>query len=166
MAIRVDTNALILAKVFKNEITINRMEGWAQGAFGNVIDGSYSGDWGFPYYVARYWLSGQAMNVSDDLNPTASLLRRGWHHRDTVMAYTPKKRKRGILETKIGMYSPTVPKYSLNYIAKNVKNGAYKNFMSKAWSRYKGSKKSKDELTWMFDKGLEKLFREENPDDR
>ena len=50
MAIKIDTNALVVAKVFKEEITQKQLEGWSQAAIINVLDGTHNGDFGFPYY--------------------------------------------------------------------------------------------------------------------
>ena len=75
MAIKIDTNALVIAKVFEEQITQKQLENWSQAAIINVLDGTTNGDFGFPYYVSRYWLSGQVMNKSSDTDP--SFLKRG-----------------------------------------------------------------------------------------
>ena len=161
MAIKIDTNALVLAEIFKTTITQAKLEGWSQAAIINVLDGTYKGDFGFPYFVSRYWLSGQVMNKSSDIDPTPSFLKRGWHHRDTVSSYFPKRSRFGTKEARIGLYVPDKPGLSLNYIARNLKGGNER-FMQKAWGQYKGTSCLKKELAWMFDKGLDKIFREEN----
>ena len=163
MAIKIDTNALVVAKVFEEQITQKQLENWSQAAIINVLDGTTSGDFGFPYYVSRYWLSGQVMNKSSDTDP--SFLKRGWHHRDTVSFYFPKRSRFGIKEARIGMYSPEKRGISLNYIAKNLKKTGNGRFMQKAWGKYRGSNAVKKELTWMFDKGLAKKFREANDEE-
>ena len=53
MAIKIDTNALVVAKVFKEEITQKQLENWSQAAIINVLDGTSNGDFGLPYYVSR-----------------------------------------------------------------------------------------------------------------
>ena len=63
------------------------------------------------------------------------------------------------------MYSPEKRGISLNYIAKNLKKSGNGHFMQKAWGKYRGSNAVKKELTWMFDKGLAKKFREANDEE-
>ncbi len=163
MAYRVDTNVLVLAEVFETKISLSRMTGWAQAALGNATDAegaSIGMSTSFARFVKDNWLSGQAMDVSSPEGSRDSwmkYLERGWHHRDMVAAYTPKPRNRWTRQRNISLYHG---RYALNYLFKNLRATGNEKFMQKAWRQWKGSQKCKDDLNWMFEKGLAKMLRE------
>ena len=163
MAYKIDTNVLVTANVFKTQITLERMTGWAQAALGMATDADNAAadmSESFASFVRNNWLSGQVMNVSSEAGNQDSwshYLKRGWHHRDMVKAYTPKPRNRWTRQRNISLYHGRT---ALNYIFKNLRLTGNEKFMQRAWRQYKGAQKCKDDLNWMFEKGLEKMFRE------
>lgn len=165
MAYKISTNVLVLAPKFTKELTVERLMNWAQAALGHVQEGEdgSSSLGSFPDYVKYFWLSGQVMNVSmplvkGDNNSWFHYEKRGWHHRDSVKPWTRKRN--GKVNTRIGMYSPDMKGKSLNYIAKNLKATGNGKFMQRAWNKFKGPIRSKEELNWMFEHGMQKMFDE------
>ena len=167
MAYKIDTNVMVLAPKFTKGMTVEQLMNWAQAALGNVQKGDDkdTGLGSFPDYVKYNWLSGQVMNVSSPVeggnnNSWFHFKKRGWHHRDAVKPWTRKRN--GKVNTRIGLYSPDMKGKSLNYIAKNLKATGNGKFMQKAWNKFKGPIRSKEELNWMFEHGMQKMFDEVN----
>lgn len=164
--IKVSTNALTLAEVFETKLTLDKLGGWAQAGLGNAIDatGQISNGLSFPEYVRLNWLNGQVMRVSSPDTPEAwkKYKERGWHHRDKVQAYSPKPRNKWYRWKNVGIYDGN---HSLNYLMKNLRKTGNANFMSRAWRKWRGNTLAKEELNWMFERGMDKVFREEQRDE-
>ena len=154
---KIQTNALVMADMFKTEITQEQLGNWAQAGLGNATDatghvGSYLP---FDDYVRRFWLSGQAMNVSNE--DSASWRKRHWHHRDMFKTWLPKTAQRMWKREKhSGFYAGSIP---LNYLLKNLRRTRNEKFLQKAWKAWNGPANTKAELAWMFEKGLAKMAR-------
>lgn len=154
---KIQTNALLMADMFKHEITYDELGNLAQAGLGNATDatGSVGAALPFDYYVQRYWLSGQAMNVGSEA--TASFKKRGWHHRETFQVWFPKSAQRKWKREKhAGFYSG---RYSLNYLMKNLRRTGNEKFLSKAWKAWQGATNTKAELAWMFEHGLANMAK-------
>ena len=166
MAFKIDTNALVLAQKVQSKITVESLMNAGQGAIGNVYEGEDGpATAAFCQYVKDNYLSGQAMNESmPDGNHDSWLhyVKRGWHHNTTVKIHRSRRARRGVVEMTIGMYDPKSMQYSLNYILKNLRATGNERCLTRAWSKYKGAKRVKEELAWVYDKMLDKIFREEN----
>lgn len=166
MAYKIDTNALALAKKVERTITVESLMNAGQGAIGNVYeseDGPATS--AFYQYVRDNYLSGQALNESSaDGNPDSWLhyVKRGWHHNTTVKIHRSKRARKGVAEMTIGMYDPKSMQYSLNYILKNLRATGNERCLTRAWSKYKGARRVKEELGWVYDKMFDRIFREEN----
>ena len=167
MAFKIDTNALVLAKKFEKELTTDKLANWAQAAIGNTYEGDDERQsLGFPVFVKYEYMQGQAMNESSyDGNHDSWLhyLKRGWHHNSRVRIHKVRRgAKRGKVEMTIGMYAPESMQISLNYLLKNLRKTGQQKFMQRAWTKYKGNARVKEQLAWMYEKALDKVFREEN----
>ncbi len=161
MSYRIYTDALIVAKVFDDGISYEWLANHAQAGLGNAVDatGAEVKTMAFAYYIQHNWLHGQVMNVGSE--DSASFRKRGWHHWEMVNAYTPKPRSWNTRFRNVGMYGMKGTRgYSLNYVLKNLRRTGNERFMTRAWKQWGGPANTREELTWMIEHGLEKLFRE------
>lgn len=162
--LKFSTDAMVMAKTFGEEITLKMLGGWAQAGLGNAINAERTGAAYLPfsYYVQRYWLSGQLMNVGNEMS--ASFKKRGWHHRDKFDSYTPKRSRSNASKwIHTGFHDGS---HSLNYLMKNFRKSGNERGISKAWTKWQGNKNTKEELNWMLDRGLDKLFRQDEAERR
>lgn len=165
MAYKIDTNALALAKKVETKITIEQLMNVSQAAIGNTYEGNDQSGQSFADYVKSNWLSGQLMDVSSPQGKRDSwlhYLKRGWHHNTTVRIHRNKRARKGTVEMVISMYDPRTMQIALNYILRNLRRTAQGKGLTKAWSSYKGARRVKEELGWMYDKMFSKIFQEES----
>lgn len=161
MAYRIYTDALIVAKVFDDGISYEWLANHAQAGLGNALDatGAEVKVMAFAYYIQQFWLHGQVLGVGSE--NTTSYKKRGWHHWEMVKPYTPKPRSWNVRYRNVGMYAGDGnAARSLNYQLKNLRRTHNEKFMSKAWKAWGGPTNTREELTWMIEHGLNKLFLE------
>lgn len=159
---KVSSNALVMAKMFKEEITQEQLGNWAQAGLGNATDATGQVGSALPFddYVRTFWLSGQTAGLKVGSEETTSFKKRGWHHRDKFTTWLPKSAQRVWKREKhSGFYAGRIP---LNYLLKNLRRTGNQRFLQKAWKAWNGPANVKAELTWMFEHGLEKMARKCN----
>ncbi len=156
---KIQTNCLVMAEMFEEEISQKQLGNWAQAGLGNATDatGKVGALIPFDDYVRTFWLSGQVAGLKVGSEDTASYRKRGWHHRDKFTVWLPKSAQRMWKREKhAGFYAG---RYSLNYLMKNLRRTGNEKFLSKAWKAWGGAANTKAELAWMFEKGLAKMAR-------
>ena len=167
MAYKIYTDALIVAQIFEEEISLDWLAKHAQAGLGNSVDatGATMKTFSFAYYVQKYWLQGQAMNIGSE--ESTSYKKRGWHHYERFQPYSPKPRRWDTRFKNIGFYSKYTDRQtgktrgvSMNYLLKNLRRTGQERFLTKAWSKWGGPKNTREELSWMFEHGLNKMFEE------
>lgn len=156
---KIQTNALVMADMFKEQITQEQLGNWAQAGLGNATDatGKVGAMLPFDEYVRTFWLSGQTAGLKVGSEATTSFRKRGWHHRDKFMVWLPKSAQRVWKREKhSGFYAGRIP---LNYLLRNLRLTHNEKFLQKAWKAWGGPANTKAELAWMFEKGLGKMAR-------
>ena len=165
MALKFLSNLESVAGVFRDKITEKEIIGWTKAGLLNAMSGEGGRREDFQHYVrTNYLQNGRALGVRDERDPEWK--KRGWHHYQTMLFYTPKARRKGTPEVRAGLYGSALKNIagittyngSLNYLAPILKD---KGYLRNAWRSYQGNTKAREDLLWMFQHGIDKKIREE-----
>lgn len=167
MAIRIDTNADVYARIIGEGISQTDLVKWLKGGLIQGMNGEDGRNLPFTYYVWRNYLSnGRALGKTGPTKNKWWRENRGWHHADTFFFYVPHY-KRATAEIHAGFYATAISRMggsteyhsSLNYIKKSFREQGW---ISKAWRGYQGTKKTRDDINNVFVGAINKRLREAN----
>lgn len=168
MAVKYMSNAESLTKVFSEQITVEKMSGWAAAGLIMVMKGDTPSEfrqaYPFPAYVQMHKLSNESvLNKGPAREKWGRGEFRGWHHFETFTYYMPKRSiKKGKPEVHAGMYGKGIREAggstnylgSLNYMKTRIKQPGY---IRDAWKESRGNNLTKETLNYMIVHGIEKM---------